>query len=162
MVWEYGKVSPLPDLHFFQTIYPRLCISPFFTKLFIYLLAALSLHCCKWAFSCCSKCRGGRTLYLQGMGFSLWRILLLWSMSSWHVGFSSCGTRAALPCGMWKFPWPGTEPISPALAGRLLTTGPPRKSNISPFFFFFFFLQSSVFLWVSSSLSAHTYQSPVP
>ena len=48
MVWEYGKVSPLPDLHFFQTIYPRLCISPFFAKLFIYLLAALSLHCCKW------------------------------------------------------------------------------------------------------------------
>ena len=32
-----------------------------------------------------------------------------------------------MPCGMWDLPGPGTEPVSPALAGRFLTTGPPGK-----------------------------------
>ena len=31
---------------------------------------------------------------LQCAGFSLWWLLLLWSMGSRHMGFSSCGTRA--------------------------------------------------------------------
>ena len=29
---------------------------------------------------------------------------------------------------MWDFPGPGMEPMSPALAGRSLTMGPPEKS----------------------------------
>ena len=29
---------------------------------------------------------------------------------------------------MWNLPEPGVEPMSPALAGRFLTTGPPGKS----------------------------------
>ena len=29
---------------------------------------------------------------------------------------------------MWNLPGPGTEPMSPALAGEFLTSGPPRKS----------------------------------
>ena len=35
-----------------------------------------------------------------------------------------------MPHGMWDLspPAPGTEPTSPALQGRVLTTGPPRKS----------------------------------
>ena len=41
---------------------------------------------------------------------------------------SSCGTWASLPSGMWNLPGPGTEPLSPASAGTLLTTGPPEKS----------------------------------
>ena len=28
---------------------------------------------------------------------------------------------------MWKHPGPGIEPVSPALQGRFLTTGPPGK-----------------------------------
>ena len=40
---------------------------------------------------------------------------------------SSCGSRAQLPRGMWDLPGPGLEPVSPALAGRLLTTAPPGK-----------------------------------
>ena len=40
---------------------------------------------------------------------------------------SSCGTRAQLLCGMWDLPRPGIEPVSPALAGRFLTTVPPGK-----------------------------------
>ena len=40
---------------------------------------------------------------------------------------SSCGSRAQLLCGMWDLPRPGLEPVSPALAGRFLTTAPPGK-----------------------------------
>ena len=32
------------------------------------------------------------------------------------------------PLGMWNCPGPGIEPVPPALAGWLLTTGPPLKS----------------------------------
>ena len=30
---------------------------------------------------------------------------------------------------MWDFPGPGIEPVSPAVAGGFLTTGPPGKSS---------------------------------
>ena len=66
-------------------------------------------------------------------GFSLWW-LLLWSTGfsrygSWalELWLSSWGTRDSLFWGMWYLPWPGIEPMTPALAGRLLTTEPPGK-----------------------------------
>jgi len=34
---------------------------------------------------------------------------------------------------MWDLPGPKIEPVSPALAGGFLTTGPPRKSLPEPF-----------------------------
>ena len=40
---------------------------------------------------------------------------------------SSYGTQVWLPHGTWNFPGPGIEPVSPALAGGLLTTGPLGK-----------------------------------
>ena len=48
-------------------------------------------------------------------------------------GFSRCGTRAWLFCVMRDLPGPGSEPMSPALAGRFLTTGPPGKFGNSNF-----------------------------
>ena len=42
---------------------------------------------------------------------------------------SSCGAQALLLRGMWDLPRPGIEPMSPALAGRFLTTAPPGKSH---------------------------------
>ena len=57
-----------------------------FKKFIIYLflfLAALGLRCYVQAFS-----------LLQCTGFSLSWLLLLWSMGSRYMGFSSCGTRA--------------------------------------------------------------------
>ena len=36
---------------------------------------------------------------------------------------------AQLLCGTWDLPRPGIEPVSPALAGRFLTTGPLGKSQ---------------------------------
>ena len=65
---------------------------------------------------------------LQCAGFSLWWLLLLQSTGSRRMGFSSCGTRAQLLRGLSDFPEPGLEPVSPALAGRFLTTAPPGKS----------------------------------
>ena len=87
-------------------------------------------------------------------GFSLQWLLLLQSTGSWHMGFSSCGSRALehrlssygaqaqLLRSMWDLPRPGLEPVSPALAGRLnhcaprealaggfLTTALPGKSQ---------------------------------
>ena len=43
-------------------------------------------------------------------------------------GLSGCHPRAPLPHNMWNLPGPGIEPVSPALAARFLTTGPPGKS----------------------------------
>ena len=43
------------------------------------------------------------------------------------TGFSSCDTQAYLLHSMWDFPGPGIKPVSPALAGRFLTTRPPGK-----------------------------------
>ena len=56
------------------------------------------------------------------------------------AGLSNCGSRAlgyrlrsrgawAQPlCGMWDLPGPGIEPVTPAFAGELSTTGPSGKS----------------------------------
>ena len=43
---------------------------------------------------------------------------------------STCGSWAYLLRGMWNPPRPGIEPMSPALAGRLLTTEPPGKPSL--------------------------------
>ena len=73
------------------------------------------------------------------VGFSLQWLLLLWSMCSRHVGFSSCGSwalkcrlsscgaRAQLLRGTRDLPGLGLEPMSPALAGGFLNTVPPGK-----------------------------------
>ena len=59
---------------------------------FIYLfLAALGLLCCTWAFSSCSE-RG--LLFVAVCRLLMWWLLLLWSMGSRCVGFTSCGSRA--------------------------------------------------------------------
>lgn len=43
----------------------------------------------------------------------------------WCVGSSSCGQGASCSHGTWNLLRPGIEPMSPALAGEFLTTGPP-------------------------------------
>ena len=47
------------------------------------------------------------------------------------TGFSSCGTPGLVASQHVGFAGPGTEPMSPALAGEFLTTGPPEKSAIA-------------------------------
>ena len=46
---------------------------------------------------------------------------------------SNCGSRAQSLRGMWDLPRPGLEPVSPALAGRFLTTAPPGKPKVAFF-----------------------------
>ena len=40
-----------------------------------------------------------------------------------------CGALPQYLQGMWNLPRPGIKPMSPALAGKFLTTGPPGKSS---------------------------------
>ena len=51
----------------------------------------------------------------------------------WDVPVQELWPRAELPRGMWNPPRPGTEPMSPALACGLPTTGPPGKPETRPF-----------------------------
>ena len=48
----------------------------------------------------------------------------------WYVGLTvvELGISGIL-VGMWDLPKPGIESVSPAMAGRFLTAGPPRKSK---------------------------------
>ena len=64
-----------------------------------------------------------------GLGSSLLWLFLLWGAGFSHGGFSSWGTRASLLHGMWNFPGPGIEPMSPALAGGFLPPAPLEKSQ---------------------------------
>ena len=54
---------------------------------------------------------------------------MLQSSGSGQADLSSCAL-AYLPCSMWNLPGPGVEPVSPALVGRFLATGPSGKSHI--------------------------------
>ena len=44
-----------------------------------------------------------------------------------HLGSVVVVHGLSLPCGLWDFPEPGIEPLSPALAGEFLITDPPGK-----------------------------------
>ena len=56
-----------------------------------------------------------------------WLLIAVTSLIAVH-GRNSCGARVQLPRGMWNLPGPEIKPMSPALAGRFLTTGPAGKS----------------------------------
>ena len=47
-----------------------------------------------------------------------------------ELGLSSCAAWAYLLRGMWDLSGPGIEPVSLALQGIFLATGPPRKFHI--------------------------------
>ena len=82
-------------------------INPFFLCNFCLAVSGLS---CGVQDLCCVSCR---ILQLAGMGAN----------SVVEVRGLSCSGA----CGIFV-PWPGIEPVSPALAGGFLTTGPPGKS----------------------------------
>ena len=56
--------------------------------------------------------------------------------------FNKCSTQTSLPHSLWDPPRPGIEPVSPALAGGFLTTGPPGKLA-----FLFFQLVLGLGIW---------------
>ena len=78
---------------------------------------------------------------------SLLNLLQYWSVPHFLVSW---------PQGMWDLvPWPGIEPVHPALKGKVLTVEPPGKSlygifcNISSFISDFMYLSSRSFFLVS-------------
>ena len=85
----------------------------------------LGLRFCVKAFSSCGK-RGPLFIAVRGP------LTITASLVAEHRlqtrRLSNCGSRAQLLCGMWDPPRPGLEPVSPALAGGLLTTASPGKS----------------------------------
>ena len=99
--------------------------------LFIYLfLAVLGLRFCASAFSICDK---WGPLFIAVHKLLTIAASLVAEHRLQMRRLSSCGSRAQLLRGMWDPPRPGLEPVSPALAGRFLTTAPPGKSSTSNF-----------------------------
>ena len=94
-------------------------------------MAVLGLHFCARAFSSCGKW-GPLFIVVRGP------LTILASPVAEHRlqmrRLSSCGSRAQPLSGMWDPPRPGLEPVSPALAGRLSTTGPPGKPACAYFY----------------------------
>ena len=81
-------------------------------------MAVLGLRFCARAFSSCGE-QGPLFIAVRGP------LTVVASPVAEHRlqtrKLSSCGSR------MWDLPRPGLEPVSPALAGRFLTTVPPGK-----------------------------------
>ena len=106
----------------------------FFTTYVFNFKFVVALFCCVLAFS--SWVRWGYSS-LPRTGFSLTRLLLLWSAGSRHLGFSSCSRWASvvvarglqLPMECKNLPRPGLEPILPASAGRFEFTVLPGQSR---------------------------------
>ena len=87
-------------------------------------MAVLGLRFCARAFLSCGK-RGPLLIAVRGP------LTIAASLVAEHRfqtrRLSSCGSRAQPLRGMWDPPRPGLEPVSPALAGRLSTSAPPRR-----------------------------------
>ena len=94
-------------------------------------MAVLGLRFCARAFSSCGK-RGPLFIAVHRP------LTIVASLVVEHRlrlrKLSNCGSWAQLLRGLWDFPRPGLEPVSPALAGRFSTTAPPGK----PLFIFIF------------------------
>ena len=86
----------------------------------------------------------------------------LWTLEH---GLSSCVTWAYLVHSMWDLPRPGSQPMSPILAGGFLSIVPPGQS-FSRFligeplrdFFFFYIVENYEFLRVAQNI---TFLSPI-
>ena len=88
----------------------------YFKKLFIFGCTESLLLCMDFL----QLWRAEAPLQFQCLGFSCCRT------STLELSLRSRVTQAQLPHGMWNFPGPGIEPMSP-FAGGFLTTGPPGK-----------------------------------
>ena len=82
----------------------------------------------------------GGFLFIFGWASLLYGLLLQWLLSSRSTGPRVSGlqqlqsTDLVAPPPVWS-PQTRLEPMSPVLAGRFVTTGPPGKSSHKRFFF---------------------------
>ena len=119
-------------------------LSLFFLKIHLFIFGVVGSVVAALGLSLVEASRGYSSLL--GAGVSLQWLLLLWSTGSRCSGFrscgspalehwlSSCGSRAWLHPAMWDLPGPGIKPVSLALQGRLVTTGPPGKPPRDKFY----------------------------
>ena len=109
-----------------------------------FIIVVLGPCCCSQIFSSYSE--GGSSPVAVCVGFSMRGLLLRQSLGSRAYRLSNCSTQAQLLHGTRDLPRPGIKPMSPALAGRFLTTGPPGKSSTC-------FLHPPVLCCLSSALA---------
>ena len=126
------------------------CCWVFKINYFILFLAVLGLRCCTQAFLWLQRagatlCCGAQASHCSGFSCCRTWALGMWasvvvarglsSCDLWALErrLSNCGAQAELLHSMWDLPGPGLEPVSPALAGRFLTTAPPGKPLVFVF-----------------------------
>ena len=73
--------------------------------------------------------RAGATLVVHRLLIAV--ASLVAQLGSRAHGLSSCGAQVWLLASIWDLSRPGIKPVSPALAGGFLTTGPSMKSKYS-------------------------------
>ena len=99
--------------------------------LFIITFGCAGSHCCAWAFSSCAEL--GLLFLVVPMHLVAVAPLVA---EHGHIGFCSCSICRLSSCsscvqllqGIQNLPRSAIEPVSPALAGRVLSTAPPGKS----------------------------------
>ena len=102
-------------------------------------MAVLGLRFCARAFSSCGK---WGPLFIAVCGPLTIAASLVAEHRLQTRKLSNCGSWAQLLRGMWDFPRPGLEPVSPALAGRFSTTAPPGKPLL--------FLKKYLFIYLAA------------
>ena len=111
-------------LHFSFGIKFSLCLNTYQGIICLFLIGVfivlhrLSSSCREWGYSVVA----GHRLLIAAAS--------LLSTGSGCTGFSSWGTWAQLPQGMYYLARPGVEPSPLVLAGRFLTTGSPEKTSL--------------------------------
>ena len=119
---------------------------------FYYLFVCLFIWLCRVLVAACGIFHCG----VQALRCGTRASFQLWCVGPRACRLSSCGVQGSrahrfscpVACGI-LVPQPGIEPVSPALEGGFLTTGPPGKSHVPPLlcFFFLFFFASFCIDW---------------
>ena len=105
-------------------------MSIFIFKVCLFILAELGLHCCMWASSSCGEWRLTLHCSMRGSHCRSFSRCESWALEHW---LSSWGSWAWLSRCTRHLSGLGTEPTSPALAGRFFTTEPSGKPRASTF-----------------------------
>ena len=129
----FGSYSRLLQHQFLSQTRGHFFFKFLFIYLFIYLcMAVLGLRFCARAFSSCGEW-GALFIAVRGSLTVVASLVAEHGLQTRRL--SSCGSRAQLLRGMWDLPRPGLEAVSPALAGRFLTTVPPGKPKTWAFLY---------------------------
>ena len=102
-------------------------IQSIFRFYFYFFLAMLGLHCCMWSFFSCDEWELFSSCAEQASYWSGLSYCGTWVLGPWASGVTAHGFNCSEACGI--SPDQGSNPFPLVLAGRFLTTGPPRESQ---------------------------------